>query len=80
MKCPHCSKHDSQVKKTERPIDEGNFAFGELKRRDRKCKVCNRKFFTYEVHEDVFRRMLVLTEGAPVRRVLRTRTRARGST
>lgn len=65
MKCPHCSQHDSKVLKTERPIDEDysvKFPFGMLKRRRRKCKTCYRTFFTFEVHEEAFRRMLSLME------------------
>ncbi len=75
MKCPACCTHNSKVIKTERPLDEG-FEFGTLKRRRRSCKECKRTFFTYEIHEDVFRKMLVLMEGAPpvVRRPLRTKT------
>jgi transcriptional regulator NrdR family protein len=73
MKCPCCAAHDSKVKKTERPIDEQGFAFGELKRRQRQCEGCKRKFFTFEIHEEAFRNMLVLLEGKPPpRRGLRT--------
>jgi transcriptional regulator NrdR family protein len=73
MRCPHCSVHDSRVKKTTRPIDEG-LAFGCLKKRERQCKECRRRFFTYEVHEEFFVKMQsVLTEAsAPARRTLRT--------
>lgn len=75
MRCPVCSAHDSKVKKTERPIDEAGFAFGELKRRQRQCGGCNRKFFTFEIQEEAFRNMLVLLEGKPPpRRALRTDT------
>ncbi len=74
MRCPHCAEHDSKVIKTERPIDESaSLPFGTLKRRRRECKGCHRKFFTYEVHEDVFRKMLSLTEGGPTRGALRTK-------
>jgi len=62
------------VLKTERPIDESaSFPFGTLKRRRRECKDCKRTFFTYEIHEDAFRKMLTLMEGAPSRRALRTK-------
>ena len=74
MRCPHCFQHDSKVLKTERPIDESaSLPFGTLKRRRRACKECRRTFFTFEIHEDVFRKMLTLTEGAPTRGALRTR-------
>ena len=73
MKCPTCAQHDSKVLKTERPIDESAaFPFGTLKRRRRACKDCRRTFFTYEIHEEAFRKMLTLMEGAPSRRALRT--------
>ena len=76
MKCPHCSKHDSKVLKTERPIDESvSFPFGTLKRRRRECGACERKFFTYEIHESAFRNMLTLMEGAPSRGSLRTKNK-----
>lgn len=74
MKCPACCTHDTRVLKTERPLDEG-FEFGSLKRRRRQCKECRRTFFTYEIHEDVFRKVLSLMEETPpVRRPLRTKT------
>ena len=76
MKCPNCFAHNSKVLKTERPLDEG-MEFGRLKRRRRQCKECRRSFFTFEIHEDVFRKMLVLMEGVvpalPTRRSLRTK-------
>lgn len=75
MRCPGCAHHGSKVTKTTRPIDEGAFEFGTLKKRERKCDDCNGRFFTYEIHEDVFRRMLTLTEGKPVRRSLRTKVK-----
>ena len=74
MKCPHCAEHDSKVLKTERPIDESaSFPFGALKRRRRECGACHRTFFTFEIHEEAFRNMLTLMEGAPSRRALRTK-------
>jgi len=74
MNCPTCKAVESRVIKTERPLDESaQFPEGTLKRRRRRCKDCRHAFFTYEIHEAVFRRMLSLTEGAPVRRPLRTR-------
>ena len=68
--------HDSKVLKTERPITEDYvrlFPFGTLKRRRRECKECRRAFFTFEIHEEAFRKMLTLMEGAPARRSLRTK-------
>ena len=65
MKCPHCAQHDSRVLKTERPIDEDyspQFPFGTLKRRRRECKTCKRTFFSFEVHEETFRKLLHLME------------------
>jgi len=65
--------------KTERPIDEDysrHFPFGMLKRRRRKCKVCSRSFFTFEVQEERFRSMLTLMESASApapRRALQTK-------
>lgn len=74
MNCPRCKAVESRVIKTERPLDESvQFPEGTLKRRRRRCKDCRRPFFTYEIHEEVFRRMLSLTEGTPIRRPLRTR-------
>ncbi len=80
MRCPHCEQHDSKVLKTERPLGEDisrTFPLGTLKRRRRECKTCERTFFTFEVHEERFRRMLTLTESArpAPRRTLRTKLR-----
>jgi len=72
VRCPHCAEHDCKVKATRRPIDEQGFAFGDLKRRERECRNCGRKFFSYEIHEAAFRNMLVLLEGKAPRRALRT--------
>ena len=65
MKCEHCGQHDSKVLKTERPINEdysARFPWGTLKRRRRRCRTCDRTYFTFEVHESAFRKMLSLME------------------
>lgn len=69
MKCPECSHTESKVKKTliHEWINEG-LSFGELKKRERECKECKAKFFSYEVTEKVFRKMLL-----PKRRPLKTK-------
>lgn len=57
MKCPKCSTLESKVKKTIIQVEELGFNFGELKQRRRECLSCGRPFYTYEVHEDLFRRL-----------------------
>jgi len=70
MKCPKCDSTESWVKKTliHEAGGEG-LCFGELKKRERQCKECRKKFFSFEVTEDIFRRMRL-----PKRRPLKTRT------
>lgn len=69
MKCPKCDHNESWVKKTliHESGDEG-LCFGELKKRERQCKECRKKFFSYEVTEAVFRKMRL-----PKRRPLKTK-------
>ena len=61
MMCPECKSTESKVKKTliHEHVNEG-LCFGELKKRERECKECRKHFFSYEVTERVFRKMLVL--------------------
>lgn len=68
MKCPECGHTESKVKKTliHEHVNEG-LCFGELKKRERKCDECAHKFYSYEVTERVFRKMLL-----PKRRPLKT--------
>ena len=74
MRCPRCAYPKTSVIKVQRPLDESvHFPEGTLKRRRRRCNECQRAFLTYEIHEEAFRRMLTLMEGAPVRRPLRTK-------
>jgi transcriptional regulator NrdR family protein len=73
MKCPFCCAHDSKVRKTTRPIDEAGFAFGQLKRRDRECRVCRKTFATFEVQEDTFRKLTLAEAKLPRRRPIKTR-------
>jgi transcriptional regulator NrdR family protein len=71
MKCPHCGTKESRVKKTLIHIEEVGFAFGELKKRERQCLSCDKKFYTYELHESVFRQLPArntLEESVPVSR------------
>lgn len=57
MKCPRCSTLESKVKKTIIQVEERGFSFGELKQRRRQCINCRRFFSTYEIHEDLFRKL-----------------------
>lgn len=54
MRCPHCKSRRSSVSKTTRPLDEG-LEEGEIKRRLRKCRDCDRNFVTFEVHAGFLR-------------------------
>lgn len=68
MKCPECDATKSKVLKT--LIHEGaseGLNFGELKKRKRRCLSCRSEFFSYEVTENVFRKMRI-----PKRRPLKT--------
>lgn len=56
MRCPFCASCPTGVKKTTRPLDEG-LEEGDVKQRLRKCRNCSRNFFTYEIHEDLFRQL-----------------------
>ncbi len=56
MKCPHCERFPTSVKQTTRPLDEG-LDYGDVKRRLRKCRSCSRNFTTFEIHEDLFRKL-----------------------
>lgn len=72
MKCPKCNSVESKVKKT--LIYEGKtegLKFGELKKRRRECKDCYEIFYSYEVTEDIFRKM----RAPPKRRPLKTRAK-----
>lgn len=44
------------VTQTTRPLDEG-MEYGDVKRRLRKCRQCQRSFHTYEIHESVFQHL-----------------------
>lgn len=56
MKCPHCDRFPTAVKKTTRPLDEG-LEYGDVKQRLRKCRSCSRNFNTFEIHEELFRKL-----------------------
>jgi transcriptional regulator NrdR family protein len=84
VKCPSCGTFESRVKKTIIQVEEQGFNFGELKQRRRECLACGRHFFSFEIHEDLFRKIQDLTgrtpkplkenrsAKAPARRQLRT--------
>lgn len=75
MKCPRCNCNESRVKKTLiHEAGEEGLAFGELKKRERQCLECRKKFFSYEVTEVVFRKMRL-----PKRRPLKTNLDLRAS-
>ena len=67
MRCPHCATYPSKVTQTTRPIDEG-LEEGCVKRRIRKCRNCARNFFTFEIHEDLFRQLDQVPNAAPLTR------------
>ena len=71
MKCPFCGTCESRVKKTIIQVEEKGFAFGDLKQRRRECLTCGKCFYTYEVHEPIFRQLHPQT-GVPTRRPLKT--------
>lgn len=54
MNCPKCKCPLSFVTQTTKPLGEG-FDHGDIKRRLRKCKRCERSFTTFEIHESEFR-------------------------
>ena len=86
MKCPSCGTFESRVKKTIIQVEEQGFNFGELKQRLRECLTCGRRFYSFEIHEDLFRKIQALSgrvakplkeskarePQTPQRRVLRT--------
>jgi len=61
MRCPHCTSAPSSVKQTTRPINEG-LEHGDIKRRLRKCRNCQKMFTTFEIHEGLFRGLRGVTE------------------
>lgn len=72
MKCPRCDHSKTFVVKTTRPDDT---PVESLKQRRRICKMCDRAFMTYEIHEADFNRLcdLIKLQG-PTRRPLITQT------
>jgi transcriptional regulator NrdR family protein len=65
VKCPNCGTFESRVKKTIIQVEELGFSFGELKQRRRECLSCGRCFFSYEIHEDLFRKIQALAGREP---------------
>ena len=74
MRCTHCAHLETKVYKVAR-LAEGTFEHGTLKRRERLCKSCNKRFFTFEIDEVQYRKLVGLTEATPVRRQLLTSTK-----
>ena len=54
MRCPGCLQFPTSVKQTTRPLDE-SLEHGDVKRRLRKCRNCDKNFTTFEIHESLFR-------------------------
>jgi len=65
VKCPSCGTYESRVLKTIIQVEEQGFNFGELKQRRRRCLSCSRTFFSFEIHEDLFRKIQALSGRGP---------------